>query len=94
MTSYDAAGKVEGFVECDSFQDYIEAIAQLIKDGSAWTLQGFFGRTCQSWIDAKLVDNAGNLDQDAIDEYVMENTIDDGDDEDDDDDYWEDDEDN
>lgn len=52
MDSYEATGIVEGFVECESEEQYIEAMQYLIDTGIAWTLQGFFGRTARDMIES------------------------------------------
>lgn len=51
MDDFTATMIVEGVYECDSEDTYIRACQRLIDSGLAWTLQGFFGRTCQHMID-------------------------------------------
>ena len=51
MDSYTATGIAEGFIECESEDQYIEAWQYLINTGLAWQLQGFFGRTAKQLID-------------------------------------------
>lgn len=51
MDNYTATGIAEGFIECDSEDQYIEAWQHLIDTGLCWQLQGFFGRTAQQLID-------------------------------------------
>jgi hypothetical protein len=51
MTSYDAVGIAEGFVECDSEGQYIEAWQYLIDTGLCWSLQGWFGRNAMNLIE-------------------------------------------
>ena len=55
MTQFDAIGIAEGFVECDSEEQYLEAWQYLVDTGLAWSLQGWFGRTARDLIDAGLV---------------------------------------
>jgi len=50
VDNYTATMIAEG-VEEASDQEVVEAWAHLIKTGLAWTLQGWFGRTAQSFID-------------------------------------------
>ncbi len=50
MTDYNAVGIAEGFIECESHEQYVEAWQHLIDTGLAWTLQGFFGRTASDMI--------------------------------------------
>lgn len=51
MDSYTATGIAEGFIDCESEDQYIEAWQYLINTGLAWQLQGFFGRTARQLID-------------------------------------------
>ena len=51
MDRFTAVMIVEGVEEADE-KRYIEACQLLIDTGMAWTLQGFFGRTCKAMIDA------------------------------------------
>lgn len=39
----------------------VELFAELIKDGSAWSLQGHYGRTAAALIKAGYIDNKGNI---------------------------------
>ena len=51
MTTYDAIGLAEGFIEAESQEQFIEAWQFLLDTGLVWTLQGFFGRTAVSMIE-------------------------------------------
>ena len=51
MDNYTATGIAEGFIECESEEQYIQAWQTLIDTGLAWQLQGFFGRTAKQLID-------------------------------------------
>ena len=66
-TPYLATAYAEGFCEGDnaSRDEQIEAWAYLIKTGLAWSLQGWFGRTASSLIDANIIDKEGNINWDA-----------------------------
>ena len=44
----------------------VELFAELVKDGSARTLQGMYGRTAQSLIEAGYIDKAGNIHQEKM----------------------------
>ena len=55
MTQFDAIGIAEGFVECDSEEQYLEAWQYLVDTGLAWSLQGWFGRTARDLIEAGLI---------------------------------------
>jgi len=44
MDKFTAVGIVEGYIDCDTDEIYIEALQLLIDSGLAWRLQGFFGR--------------------------------------------------
>ena len=54
MDNYSAVGIAEGFIEADETQ-VIEAWQHLVDTGLAWQLQGSFGRTGQSLIDAGII---------------------------------------
>ena len=54
MDNYSAVGIAEGFIEADETQ-VIEAWQHLVDTGLAWQLQGSFGRTAQSLIDAGII---------------------------------------
>ena len=55
MTNFEAIGIAEGFIECDSEEQYLEAWQHLVNTGLAWNLQGFFGRTASHLINAGLI---------------------------------------
>jgi len=54
MDACTAVMIVEGVDEVETEAEYIEAAQVLIDTGLAWSLQGFFGRTCKNLIDAGL----------------------------------------
>lgn len=54
MNDYQAVGICEGFIECDSEAEFIEAWQHLIDTGLAWSLQGSFGRMARDLIDQGL----------------------------------------
>lgn len=51
VSSFDAVGIAEGWIEADSEEQVIEAWQYLVDSGLAWNLQGWFGRTAQALID-------------------------------------------
>ena len=51
VSSFDAVGIAEGWIEVDSQEQVIEAWQYLVDSGLAWNLQGWFGRTAQALID-------------------------------------------
>lgn len=61
--SYLATAYAEGFCEGEDATplEQLEAWAYLIKTGTCWHLQGFFGRTAQSLIDDGIISRAGDI---------------------------------
>jgi hypothetical protein len=45
MDSYTAVGIVQGFIDADDEEQFLEAWQHLIDTGLVWHLQGSFGRT-------------------------------------------------
>ena len=43
-------------------EDTMSFFAQLIEEGTAWTLQGIYGRTAEAFIDAGLISRDGEVD--------------------------------
>lgn len=56
LSNFDAIGIAEGFVECDSEEQYLQAWQHLVDTGLAWSLQGWFGRTARDLIDNGLIE--------------------------------------
>lgn len=56
MTSFDAIGIAEGFIQPESEDQVIEAWQYLVNTGLAWQLQGWFGRTAQALIEQGIID--------------------------------------
>ena len=54
LSSYDAVGLAEGFVE-GTEEEVIEAWQYLVNTGLAWQLQGWFGRTASDLINAGII---------------------------------------
>jgi|TARA_R110002167_G_scaffold124945_2_gene304701 hypothetical protein len=55
IDNYNAVGIAEGFVECDSEEEYLEAWQHLVDTGLAWSLQGWFGRTATDLIERGVI---------------------------------------
>ena len=52
MTDYEATGLAEGFIQAESEEQVIDAWQHLHDTGLAYKLQGWFGRTAQSLLEA------------------------------------------
>ena len=55
MTQYEAVGIAEGFIECDSEEQVIEAWQYLHDTKLGYQLQGFFGRTLKQLLDEGII---------------------------------------
>lgn len=55
MDSFTAIGLAEGFIDGDEIE-VLEAWQYLHDSGLAYQLQGFFGRTVQTMIEAGIID--------------------------------------
>jgi hypothetical protein len=53
----NAVGIAEGWIECESEEQYIDAWQYLVDSGLAWKLQGWFGRTAKAMIDDGIIDD-------------------------------------
>lgn len=62
--TYTACSVVEGFAgdEHDP-KTHLKAWAYLVKNGQAWKLQGWYGRTAQGLIDAGYITQSGKITQ-------------------------------
>ena len=58
MNTFDAVMIAEGVQEADSEEQYLEAWQHLVDTGTCWSLQGWFGRTAQSLIEAGHIEHA------------------------------------
>lgn len=52
MTDYEATGLAEGWIPAESEEQVIDAWQHLHDTGLAYKLQGWFGRTAQSLLEA------------------------------------------
>ena len=58
----DLTGRIIDF-ECEelSFEKTVELFSELIKNGMAWTLQGFYGRTARALIEEGYLNYEGDI---------------------------------
>jgi len=49
----------------------VELFAELIKDGTAWTLQGVYGRTAEQLIERGVLTRHGDIDYDLLDDILQ-----------------------
>ena len=68
LTSYLATAYAEGFGEGEnaSTEDQLKAWAYLIKTGTCWNLQGWFGRIAHSFIEGGIISKEGEIDWDKV----------------------------
>lgn len=52
------------------FIDVIELFSDLIKTGLVWSLQGSYGRMAMKFIEMKILDEQGNINQNVIDKLT------------------------
>ena len=55
MDNFTAIGIVEGLMEADSQEQFLEAWQHLVNTGLAWQLQGSFGRTAEALIEQGVI---------------------------------------
>lgn len=55
MDNYTAVGLAEGFIQPESAEQVIKAWQHLHDTGMAYQLQGWYGITCQSLIEAGII---------------------------------------
>ena len=72
LTSYLATAYAEGFCEGEdaSMEDQLKAWAYLIRTGTCWSLQGWFGRTAADLIGRKVISNEGVINWNELSELV------------------------
>lgn len=57
--------------ELMTVDEYVQGMAGLIRSGIIHTLQGSWQRSAQAMIDTGVLDHAGTIDQDALDELMV-----------------------
>ena len=66
-STFDAIAIAEGFCEHEpTLEETLEAWAYLIKTEHCWSLQGWFGRQAQSFIDKGIIDITGKINWDTV----------------------------
>jgi hypothetical protein len=55
MDTFTATGLAEGFIEAESEEQVIEAWQFLHDTGTAYTLQGWFGRTAAAMVEQGII---------------------------------------
>ncbi len=58
---YTAVGLAEGFIEAENEDQVLQAWQYLVDTGLAWQLQGFFGRTANNLIEARMINPKGEV---------------------------------
>jgi hypothetical protein len=53
-----------------TIRETVEMFAEMVKDGSAWQLQGCYGRTAKNFIDEGILDHAGNINLERLEEVL------------------------
>lgn len=70
ITSYMATGYAEGFEETNNQRDIVRAWSYLIGTGTCWSLQGWFGRNATAFIEEGLINKAGIVDWDLVNDRL------------------------
>lgn len=70
--AYLATAYAEGFCEGENatLTEQLEAWACLIVTGMAWSLQGFFGRTANNFIERGIIAKDGTINWDEVDRVM------------------------
>jgi hypothetical protein len=53
-----------------TIRETVEMFAEMVKDGSVWQLQGLYGRTAKNLIDGGILDHAGNINLERLEEVL------------------------
>jgi len=74
LTSYLATAYAERFCEGEnaSAENQLKAWAYLIRTGTCWSLQGWFGRTANSLIESGIISKKGVIDWDEVNDKLAE----------------------
>lgn len=71
--NFDLVGSIMDYEQGElDTRSTLELFSRLIADGTAWSLQGSYGRAAEGFIDAGLIDREGTVDWERFEELMDE----------------------